>query len=59
MDPNKDEGYIRRPDRSMESNESSLARMSEQDRQKIYGLRKAVTSKLDRIQNLEDSVAEK
>lgn len=58
-DPNLDSSYSRRLDRTPETDQSNIARLSDNDRKKIYGLRTAFGNTLSKLQKLEESNDEK
>jgi len=57
--PTSDPHYSRRLDRSLENEDSNVARLSEEDRRKIYGLRSAFENTLSKLHKLEESNNEK
>ena len=59
VDPNSDHLYTRRLDRTPEKATGNLARLSDEDRNKIYGLRTAFENTLSKLQRLEESNDEK
>lgn len=58
-DPNLDTSYSRRLDRTPETDKSNVARLSTEDRQKIYGLRTVFGNTLNKLQKLEEDNDEK
>ncbi|XP_067943155.1 mirror-image polydactyly gene 1 protein-like [Watersipora subatra] len=58
-DPNQDDQYFRRIDRTPERASSNLARLSSDDRNKIYGLRSAFGNTISKLQQLQESNDEK
>jgi len=58
-DPNDDPQYVRRLDRTPETDKSNVAKLSNDDRKKIYGLRTAFSNTFSKLQRLEESNDEK